>query len=452
MEAEVSVFILMKKLPLMFPTIGDSSFGEHIKNNLQSLNQLLRYAEDSEVSCVGGGGGDSMDDDDDQKTAVKNEAVWETNTYSALHLGRLNEEESWRLFSNKVQITEDELNNSELITFKDQILNICGGLPSTIALLGDLPSLVKPCFNYMGLFPRGFEVPVMKLFLLWCAEGFMTPSITEKLDREDLEEICLEELATRNMVEVRWRRDGTPKICCQRNFIRKWVQSFTRLRKLKLIGWPTLASEEIAEWISKLTSPETLKLVSISDDSKLASSITLCTTLKQTNFVSVTTMLRSDAAPVGSSVAAPEDPYAFWLHRQTTRAMPCLRELEIRSCQHLGDVTGLQNVTTLKELVLTNIPNDFGAKVGKFLEDGDAYIRYNTWSSSPPFMSRRVALELIPPGVRKLWKDWDLRLTILLSLIIQILFGNRRKNNQKPWIRGLGSEAWFGLPTQLLIP
>ncbi|KAI9159613.1 hypothetical protein LWI28_000195 [Acer negundo] len=66
----------------------------------------------------------------------------------------------------------------------------------------------------------------------------------------------------------------------QRNFIRKWVQSFTRLRKLKLIGWPSLASEEIAEWISKLTSLETLKLVSISDDSKLASSITLCTTLK----------------------------------------------------------------------------------------------------------------------------------------------------------------------------
>ncbi|KAK1575179.1 hypothetical protein Q3G72_003265 [Acer saccharum] len=69
-------------------------------------------------------------------------------------------------------------------------------------------------------------------------------------------------------------------------------------------------------------------------------------------------------------------------------AMPCLRELEIRSCQHLGEVTGLQNVTTLKELVLTNIPNDFGAKVEKiFLEGGDAYIRYNTWSSSPPFMS-----------------------------------------------------------------
>ncbi|KAK4837708.1 hypothetical protein QYF36_007826 [Acer negundo] len=83
----------------------------------------------------------------------------------------------------------------------------------------------------------------------------------------------------------------------QRNFIRKWVQSFTRLRKLKLIGWPSLASEEIAEWISKLTSLETLKLVSISDDSKLASSITLCTTLKQTNFVSVTTMLLGSSSP-----------------------------------------------------------------------------------------------------------------------------------------------------------
>ena len=71
MDAKVYVFILMKKLTLMFPTIGDSNFGEQIKNNLWSLNQLLRYAEDSEVSC---GGGDSMDDDDDddQKTAAKN--------------------------------------------------------------------------------------------------------------------------------------------------------------------------------------------------------------------------------------------------------------------------------------------------------------------------------------------------------------------------------------------
>ncbi|KAK3220525.1 hypothetical protein Dsin_014495 [Dipteronia sinensis] len=922
MDAKVSVFILMKKLPLMFPTIGDSSFGEQIKNNLQSLNQLLRYAEDSEVSCVGGGGGggggDSMDNDDDQKTArilqalysavcaidsfrvlhwmskssnrfslsmwfkslrskkhfiiemkgfneklirclssddhfdAKNEAassvndtedvlncigqqqqqrwgrisglceetdvicirqettiklrvrltdqrelneiveevrvngdqldhssvkviavtgeggsgkttlarsvynrvdvrrhftnrawvrvpdvfkardvlaeivkqidqaefagvetlsaedlvwkitklldgtrflivlddvntseVWETllvpicssssqsggriivttrdsgsfpgqATYSALHLGRLNEEESWKLFSNKVRITEDELNNSEMITLKDQILNICGGLPSTIALLGgllstkrqshsdwssvivraykpggdmlalsyqDLPLPVKPCFIYMGIFPRGFEVPVRRLFHLWCAEGFMTPSITEKLDREDLEEICLEELVIRNMVEVRWRLDGTPKTCCvpnflyeffsrkaanagffyqhfhqsspessgltklavwrlaaylgikhfpysqldilnlrsytafdtrvrgtpareigmllnkivtskgfglltvldlegvykpklsddvmskmlllsylglrstfidelpaavtdlayletldlkhtnirtkyltfkserlrhvylnshfnfeylgmrsnsnmqtlwgvyyiiQRNFIRKWVQSFTRLRKLKLIGWPTLASNEIAEWISKLTSLETLKLVSISDDSKLSSSITLCTTLKEHHKLQnlyLVGILPKSVFDVGflppnlskltlSLSQLCYDPMLLLgghqlQHLKILRlfgcidklqvqmtcpsngfpklqllqlwnlpikkliveagAMPCLRELEIRSCQHLGEVTGLQNVNTLKELVLTNMPNDFGAKVEKFV-------------------------------------------------------------------------------------
>ncbi|KAL5757315.1 hypothetical protein ACOSP7_019926 [Xanthoceras sorbifolium] len=57
----------------------------------------------------------------------------------------------------------------------------------------------------------------------------------------------------------------------------------------------------------------------------------------------------------------------------------------------------------------------------------------------------RAALELVPPGVRKLWKDWDLRVTILISLIIQILlsfFGNRRKNNQRPWIRGLVWSAY----------
>ncbi|KAH7565631.1 hypothetical protein JRO89_XS09G0236900 [Xanthoceras sorbifolium] len=599
-------------------------------------------------------------------------------TYAALHLGRLNGEESWKLFSNKVRISEDELNNSEMITLKDQILNICGGLPSTIALLGgllstkrqsysewsrvlilqqraneagedvlalsyqDLPSLVKPCFIYMGLFPRGFEIPVRRLLHLWCAEGFVTPSTTEELDREDLEEFCFEELVIRNMVQVRLRLDGCPKTCCmsnvlydffsrkaenvgffyhhfhhqsspessaaqpklavwrlasylgikhfpysyldilnlrsytafdtrirgtpareigmllnkivssrgfglvtvldlegvykpklsddvvskmlllsylglrstfidelpaavtdlayletldlkhtnirtkylafkserlrhvylnshfnfeylgmrsnssmqtlwgvyfivQRNFIRKWVQSFTRLRKLKLIGWPTLASDEIAEWISKLTHLQSLKLVSISDDSKLASSITLCP-LKEHHKLHelyLTGIVPKSVFDVGflppnlskltlSLSQLRDDPMLLLGHHQLQHlkilrlfgctqklvkqmtcmssgfpklqllqlwnlpinkltveagAMPCLRELEIRSCQQLEEVTGLQNVTTLKELVLTNMPADFGAKVGEILKgSGDVYIRYNSWSSSPPFM------------------------------------------------------------------
>ncbi|KAK4860154.1 hypothetical protein QYF36_018259 [Acer negundo] len=52
--------------------------------------------------------------------------------------------------------------------------------------------------------------------------------------------------------------------------------------------------------------------------------------------------------------------------------------------------------------------------------------------------NRRAILEVIPPRLRKLWKEWDLRLTILLSLILQLLLsilGNHRKHNRNTWIR-----------------
>ncbi|TXG68266.1 hypothetical protein EZV62_003201 [Acer yangbiense] len=177
---------------------------------------------------------------------VRNTDYLPPNGYSTLNICKLNNEDSWKLFSSKVRIAEEELNNSELITLKEQILNICGGLPSTIVLLGgllstkeksfdewsrvltmvkstagilalsyqDLPSEVKPCFLYMRLFPKRFEIPVRRLIHLWCAEGFVTMPVLEKIDPEDIAEMCMEELVTRSMVQVRWRLDGSPKTCC----------------------------------------------------------------------------------------------------------------------------------------------------------------------------------------------------------------------------------------------
>ncbi|KAL5822325.1 hypothetical protein ACOSQ3_020233 [Xanthoceras sorbifolium] len=172
--------------------------------------------------------------------------------HSALCLVRLNQEESWKLFSKKVRIAEDVLNNSELITLKEQILYICGGLPSEIVLLGgllstkeqsydewsrviarasnpkddtlalsyqDLPSQVKPCFLYMGLFPKGFEIPVRRLIHLWCAERFFTRLDPEDIDPETQAEICIEELVLRNMIQVRWKLDGSPKTCSMENVL-----------------------------------------------------------------------------------------------------------------------------------------------------------------------------------------------------------------------------------------
>ncbi|KAK2652247.1 hypothetical protein Ddye_012103 [Dipteronia dyeriana] len=52
--------------------------------------------------------------------------------------------------------------------------------------------------------------------------------------------------------------------------------------------------------------------------------------------------------------------------------------------------------------------------------------------------NRRAVIEVIPPRLRKLWKEWDLLLTIVLSLILQLLLsilGNHRKHNRNTWIR-----------------
>ncbi|CAK7334125.1 unnamed protein product [Dovyalis caffra] len=167
---------------------------------------------------------------------------------STLQMGRLNNEESWKLFLKKVCSAEDSLsNNLDLIPFKEQLLKLCDGLPLAISLMGgmlsmvesshsewsrviddannldgnvlalsyqELPSWMKPCFLYMGLFPKGFEVPVRRLFQLWIAEGLVTPSCSGELGPEEVAEVYLEELINRNMIEVaRWRSDGIPKTC-----------------------------------------------------------------------------------------------------------------------------------------------------------------------------------------------------------------------------------------------
>ncbi|KAK1576842.1 hypothetical protein Q3G72_016928 [Acer saccharum] len=47
-------------------------------------------------------------------------------------------------------------------------------------------------------------------------------------------------------------------------------------------------------------------------------------------------------------------------------------------------------------------------------------------------------MRLFPLSARKLWKEWNLRVTVLFSLVLQIVLitlGNRRKHNHKHWIR-----------------
>ncbi|KAM3694123.1 hypothetical protein ACB098_07G034100 [Castanea mollissima] len=54
------------------------------------------------------------------------------------------------------------------------------------------------------------------------------------------------------------------------------------------------------------------------------------------------------------------------------------------------------------------------------------------------FFKKRRMVEVIPPKLRNLWTEWQLRVLILLSLtsqIVLVLLGKRRKYNAQPWIR-----------------
>ncbi|KAG5529208.1 hypothetical protein RHGRI_029786 [Rhododendron griersonianum] len=183
-----------------------------------------------------------------------------------VRLERLNEEDSWVLFLNKVNVGTPEENNprngpqedhlsNHLKSFRVKILRICGGSPPAIVLLGGLLSRVsewssvidhlsrgrseddhsvplssilalsyrklqfvlRPCFLYLALFPKMYEIPLRRLLHLWLAEGFVQTSTEETSvvpEPEDMAQVFLNELVCRNMIEIARRNpDGSPNTC-----------------------------------------------------------------------------------------------------------------------------------------------------------------------------------------------------------------------------------------------
>ncbi|KAJ6419149.1 hypothetical protein OIU84_029291 [Salix udensis] len=65
-------------------------------------------------------------------------------------------------------------------------------------------------------------------------------------------------------------------------------------------------------------------------------------------------------------------------------------------------------------------------------------------------MTRRKALQVIPPSLRELWSTWQLRVLALTSLILQIvliIFGNRRKYISRNWVRFAVWSAYLAADT-----
>ncbi|KAK1315819.1 putative disease resistance protein [Acorus calamus] len=167
----------------------------------------------------------------------------------------LNDGESWELFNWKVFNSKDGC-PLDLVEKGKQLLKKCKQLPLAIVILGGLlslkaktvmewgnvlktldwrfdsqtegcnevlalsyramPSYLKPCFLYFGLFPEDAEIRSSKLKMLWIAEGFteFRKRRNEMLSAEDIAEDYLEELYQRSLIQVVSKKSyGGSKTC-----------------------------------------------------------------------------------------------------------------------------------------------------------------------------------------------------------------------------------------------
>lgn len=63
-------------------------------------------------------------------------------------------------------------------------------------------------------------------------------------------------------------------------------------------------------------------------------------------------------------------------------SMPCLEELEFRKCNKVKTIDGLEHLTRLDELVLTNMPTNLTENIKENCRGSNVYIQENTWKFS----------------------------------------------------------------------
>ena len=219
---------------------------------------------------------------------------------SPLNLRQLTEEESWVLFLKNVGSRGSPENSSDLNNFREGILGICTqGLPPAILLLGgllstielsdwsrvidrsqfgedksaflnivalmsynELPSALKPCFLYLALFPKAYEIPKRRLLQLWKYTNITTlPSSiwkAKKLRHLYMNEVSIQKpsrvVSSTNQLQTLmglFIGSKDPKDC--------GLEKFTGLRKLELTCHSE-STEETAKCISQLGSLLTLRL------------------------------------------------------------------------------------------------------------------------------------------------------------------------------------------------
>ncbi|XP_031102576.1 putative late blight resistance protein homolog R1B-14 [Ipomoea triloba] len=159
----------------------------------------------------------------------------------------------WVLFSRKV-FGESRFVPRKYVPIAERIVRGCGGLPLVVVLISGLlatakgsqeiwidvaktldgvgtfdknyrriskmvslsykylPSHLKACFHYFGVFPEDSDIPVKKLINLWIAEEFIKPQ--NNMSLEEVGESYLHDLINRSLVQINELSiDGKVKSC-----------------------------------------------------------------------------------------------------------------------------------------------------------------------------------------------------------------------------------------------
>ncbi|KAK3124643.1 hypothetical protein QOZ80_7BG0589830 [Eleusine coracana subsp. coracana] len=129
------------------------------------------------------------------------------------------DEREWELFYGQLRW---ELSNNPELTWFASVLNLS---------YSDLPSYLKNCFLYCGLFPEDYQIERKRLIRLWIAEGFVENRGPETT-LSDIAASYLKELVDRSLVQVVKRNEyGRPKRFQMHDLVREISLTISKKEK-----------------------------------------------------------------------------------------------------------------------------------------------------------------------------------------------------------------------------
>ncbi|TXG68267.1 hypothetical protein EZV62_003202 [Acer yangbiense] len=207
--------------------------------------------------------------------------------------------------------------------------------------------------------------------------------------------------------------------CCCRAFTVTSLRRMAAARTARAWARSSLSSSEpkkkglVGDWMLRDTMAILCLWLGLRTSSIFSDSLPLQEPNPVTNNISVTTKPTNPSRPS---------------HHQIELHKPSLMLMEIS-----GEIYGFQRLGLINDVSSSRFQ-----RLGFWVPTISVFEENLVVSSLLYSTNKRTVLELIPPRWRTLWKEWDLRLAVLISLFFHIILsilGNRRKYSRKLWIR-----------------